>query len=183
METYQMDDEQKWYHIILTTYGAWLPGDPRGFRTRHHRQHVEGDYKNPPPPGRYEKLKKHSTESLKHPPVILSPELRPVVGKALRDRLHEFKVLVACLSVGGQHIHLLAKMPIEQSRTLIGSVKQHTWFVLREKGWTNKLWGKKAKSIPIRDRAHQINVYNYIIEHQNEGAWVWKHSDRNDIFN
>jgi hypothetical protein len=38
-----------WYHVTGSTYGAWLPGDPRGFRTRHHRQHVEGDYKDPPP--------------------------------------------------------------------------------------------------------------------------------------
>jgi REP element-mobilizing transposase RayT len=160
-----------------------LPGDARGFRTRHHRQHVEGDYKNPPPPGRYKKLEKHSKKSLKHPTVILSPELLPVVGQALRDRLHESKVLMACLSVGDQHIHLLIKTPVGQARTLVGRAKQHTWFVLREKGWTNKLWGKRAKLITIRDRTHQINVYNYIIEHQNEGAWVWKYSDGNDISN
>jgi hypothetical protein len=30
------------------TYGTWLPGDPKGFRTRHHREHIEGDYKKPP---------------------------------------------------------------------------------------------------------------------------------------
>ena len=183
METYQMDDEQKWYHIILTTYGAWLPGDPRGFRTRHHRQHVEGDYRNPPPKEKYEKLETHSKKSIKHPPIILSPELRSVVGKALHNRLNETNVSVACLSVGGQHIHLLVKMPIGQTRNVIGNAKRHAWFVLREKGWINKLWGKRAKSIPIRDRPHQINVYNYIIEHQNEGAWVWKHSDGNDKSN
>lgn len=39
-----------WYHIMCHTYGTWLPGDPRGFRTRHHREHVEGDYKSPPHP-------------------------------------------------------------------------------------------------------------------------------------
>jgi hypothetical protein len=35
---------QRWYHVIISTYGGWLHGDPRGFRTRHHRAHVEGDY-------------------------------------------------------------------------------------------------------------------------------------------
>src|SRR3954468_9029001 len=37
-----------WYHCMGNTYGTWLPGDPRGFRTRLHREHVEGDYRNPP---------------------------------------------------------------------------------------------------------------------------------------
>jgi hypothetical protein len=43
------DPSFAWFHAIITTYGAWLDGDARGFRTRHHREHVEGDYKNPPP--------------------------------------------------------------------------------------------------------------------------------------
>jgi hypothetical protein len=30
------------YHVILATCGAWLFGDARGFRTRHHGKHVEG---------------------------------------------------------------------------------------------------------------------------------------------
>jgi hypothetical protein len=44
-----------WYHSITSTYGAWLYGDERGFRTRHHREHVDGDYKSPPPRGLYAK--------------------------------------------------------------------------------------------------------------------------------
>ena len=46
-------EDFSWYHVVLTTYGAWLPGDPRGFRTRHHREHVPGDYKAPPPVGMF----------------------------------------------------------------------------------------------------------------------------------
>jgi hypothetical protein len=40
-----------WYHCMGNTFGTWLPGSPKGFRTRHHREHVEGDYKHPPPKG------------------------------------------------------------------------------------------------------------------------------------
>lgn len=35
------DFKGAWFHCIATTYGAWLYGDSRGFRTRHHREHVE----------------------------------------------------------------------------------------------------------------------------------------------
>jgi hypothetical protein len=35
-----MADLRRWYHIIMSTYGSWLYGDARGFRTRHHREHI-----------------------------------------------------------------------------------------------------------------------------------------------
>ena len=40
-----------WYHVTANTYGTWLRGDPRGWRERHHRKHVEGDYQTRPVPG------------------------------------------------------------------------------------------------------------------------------------
>ena len=39
-----------WYHCVGSTYGSWLRGDPRGFSTFRHREHVEGDYRSPPIP-------------------------------------------------------------------------------------------------------------------------------------
>jgi hypothetical protein len=60
-----------WHHTILTTCGAWLYSDARGFRTRPHREHVEGDYKNPPPPGKYAEREPKSPQSFKQPPVML----------------------------------------------------------------------------------------------------------------
>lgn len=163
----------RWYHVILTTYGAWLYGDSRGFRTRHHREHVEGDYKHPPPPGTYDAIEKRSRDSLKQAPVVVEPDLRSVLGMALVDRLHSLGATVACLAVGGQHVHVLAKMPAGQARQWMGITKRHAWFVLREHGWHEKLWAKRGKSVPIRDRAHQVNVYRYILKHADEGAWVW----------
>ncbi|WP_437230609.1 hypothetical protein SH661x_002053 [Planctomicrobium sp. SH661] len=65
-------NELVWFHVTLTTYGAWLPGDPRGFRTRHHREHVEGDYRDPPPAGKYEGLHRASERLLKSTPTVFS---------------------------------------------------------------------------------------------------------------
>src|SRR2546425_10665415 len=85
--TMEATETLHWFHITTHTYGAWLYGDPRGFRTRHHREHVEGDYKNPPPPGKYDEKNKRSKESLKQSPVILTRNWREEVGIALRDKL------------------------------------------------------------------------------------------------
>jgi len=44
---------RKWFHITFSTYGAWLPGDPRGFRAWKHKRHSSGDYTNRPPRGEH----------------------------------------------------------------------------------------------------------------------------------
>ena len=155
-----MNENWKWYHIILTTYGSWLYGDSRGFRTRHHREHVEGDYNNPPPPGKYQDLEHRSRESLKQAQVVLSPDWRQIIGTALVERWQKLGALLVCVAVGGQHVHLLAKMPKSQPRNWAGFAKRHAWFVARAKGWQGKLWGKRGKAVPIRNREHQLNVFS-----------------------
>jgi len=166
-----------WYHVTLTTYGAWLPGDPRGFRTRRHREHVEGDYKNPPAPGEYGSLEQHARATLKHAPVRLPPAYRAHLGKALLQRLDELGALVVCVAVSSQHVHLLAKMPRAERRKWVGAAKRHAWFALRDHGWKGKLWGRRGRIEPVGNREHQLNVYRYIIRHARFGAWVWKWGD------
>lgn len=106
-----MDDTWKWFHCTTHTYGAWLYGDPRGFRTRHHREHVEGDYKNPPPAGKYDAELARSKRLLKQPPVMLSADWRRVVGEAVVEMLLRLEAQLLCLNASGQVVHLLAKMP------------------------------------------------------------------------
>jgi hypothetical protein len=150
-----------------------LYGDRRGFRTRHHREHVEGDYKNPPAPGQYEAVENRSRQSLQHAPVELSKELREVVGRAVKERLEDLGGLVIAVAACRQHLHVLVKMPSADARDWVAIAKRHTWFVLRERGWKEKLWGKRCQLKAIRDRQHQLNAYYYIGRHADQGAWVW----------
>ena len=169
-----------WTHIILTTYGAWLLGDARGFRTRDHREHVEGDYKNPPARGKYEKRAANSRRALSREPVRLTPEQRAIVGNALREKLERLDCAVAALSVSASHMHVMAGLPRGNWKHVVGVAKRHTWFELHEQtGFTGDLWAKGSKVIPLRDRAYQTNVYLYIRRHAEQGAWLWLWKDRN----
>ncbi len=165
----------KWYHIIDTAYGAWLYGDPRGFRTRHHREHVDGDYKNLPPQGLYHAKYQRSKRLMKQEEVRFPEQLRAVIGKALRDRLEKEEVFVLCLAVAEQHVHLLVKMKNgAKPRWLMGLAKKHASFELKEHDWQGRVWGKRGKELKIRNQAHQQNVYYYILNHESQGAHVWK---------
>jgi hypothetical protein len=174
-----VDAEAKWFHVIVTTYGAWLPGDPRGFRTRHHREDVQGDYKNPPPADRYRAKAAWSRFLMKQPPVVVPENLREVIGELMLARLQRCGALVVCIAVAGQHVHFLTKMPKPRVRHWTGLAKKHVTFELRHHGWQGKLWGVRCKVVPILDRRHQINVFNYILRHREEGAWVWRWQAKN----
>jgi hypothetical protein len=163
-----------WYHVTVTTYGAWLPGDLRGFRTRHHREHVEGDYKNPPPPECYAGLRRHSQQTLKNPPVVLEPQWRPIIGWALVERFQMLDGFVLCAAMAAQHGHLLVKIPRGVARAWTGLAKKHAWFEARDAGWVGKLWGVRCRPGQVKTREYQLNVYYYILDHEKEGAWVWK---------
>jgi hypothetical protein len=161
-----------WHHVVLTTYGAWLPGDPRGFRTRHHRQHVEGDYKSPPPAGAYAGQFARSRALLKHDPVSLSAPWRQRLGRALWQELTRSNAWLLVVAVSKQQVHLLVKLPGQSPRPLVGRAKRGATIRLRADGWRGALWGVRSKSVQIRDRAHQENAFRYIARHAQEGAWV-----------
>jgi hypothetical protein len=50
-------------------------------------------------------------------------------------------------------------------------------FTAKDHGYRGKLWAVRCKVTPIEDRKHQLNTFYYILDHINEGAWVWDFRD------
>jgi len=75
-----------WYHVTVHVYGSWLRGDPRGWRARHHREHVDGDYKHPSPKGKYDNLYELSKALMKRDPVRIATELRQFIANAVAEK-------------------------------------------------------------------------------------------------
>lgn len=143
-----MPEDLKWFHVTLGTYGSWLPGDPRGFRTRRHRMDVEGDYRNPPPTGKFDDVPARSRRRMKHESTSIPREWRPVLVDAFRENLEAQGSIVACIAMASRHAHILSKLPPSQTWMWIGNAKRHAWFVWRELAAGVKLWGKKGESAP-----------------------------------
>jgi len=166
-----------WYHVSSSTYGVWLPGDPRGFRTRHHREHVDGDYRNPPPKGRYDALHERSRRLMKYAPVHLTRPQRRLAVEAIVEKVQELELEVLVASVDAVHYHLLGRFADGEVRTPVGRAKKHTWHLLVERGFTGKSWARGCHVRRIADRSHQLNAYQYICEHVEKGAYVWTFKD------
>jgi hypothetical protein len=108
---------------------------------------------------------------------MLSFGQRQMVGLAMRDRLHQLDAVLACIAISRTHGHILVKLPPQETRKWVGLAKKHAWSELHNTGWNDKLWAKRPKFEPVRDRQHQMNVYRYILRHEREGAFLWKHAD------
>lgn len=164
-----------WYHCMGNTYGTWLPGDPRGFRTRHHREHIEGDYKNPPPPGKYDARWQHSKDLMKRDPVLLTMEQRILIVRLLVESIQRRELKVAVASVSAVHFHLLARFPDHNPRHWLGVAKKESSHHAKELnlGADGGLWARCTKDLPVNNRAHQINVAKYIYDHVKQRAAVW----------
>ena len=161
-----------WYHVNGNTYGTWLPGDPRGWRSRHHREHVDGDYKAPPPPGTYDALHAANKNGMPSGAVFLSAAHREIAGRAVVEMLVHQGVELLAISLDAIHYHVLARFGAVPARQAVGRAKKHAHFTLQASR-PGRVWAKRSRTLPVRNRKHQVNVYEYIRRHGNKGAWVW----------
>ena len=166
-----------WYHVNFSTYGTWLPGDERGWRSRHHRIHVEGDYRNRPPAERHAALRARSRQMMRGPAVFLSDDEKRIAGQALVEMLADQGVEVLALSLDAVHCHVLSRFGPLAARAAVGRAKKHAYHEMRQQAGTGRIWGLRCRVGPVGSRDHQLNVYRYIVSHGEKGAWVWTFRD------
>ena len=173
-----------WYHCTTHTYGSWLRGDPRGWRARHHREDVQGDYKSPPPRGTYDALLEYSKSLMKRDPVRIDRELRQFVVDAIVARLIECRVETQIVSLDSNHLHALIRCPARDPRIVLGIAKQYATAQLKAHGLAvglglnlgegQGLWAKRSHPEPIKNPQHFQKATDYIRDHAARGAVVWE---------
>ena len=167
-----------WRHVIIGTHGSWLPGSPKGWRSRGHRIHSSGDYNHPPLEGEHECL--YQFHLARCPDAITIPQsLRATIGTAFVHELNLLNHEVLAIAVSGQHCHVLAELPQTKSEThkAVGHAKRRSSRKVRNE-MPGAVWAAGGKFIVVDNEAYQRRVFEYILRHQQEGAWVWSFRDR-----
>lgn len=169
-----------WYHINGNTYGTWLPGDPRGYRTVRHKNHIAGDYKHPPKKDQHLATLIRSKQQLKRPPIYLTLKAAQQACTAFHESLERDKIEHLAIAVDDHHYHVLARFPDRRPRHWIGLAKRRSALQLTQQGLAEKggIWATKCRCLPITDRQHQLNCYHYILNHQNQRAAIWNFKDQ-----
>ena len=163
-----------WWHVILSTKGSWLPGDPRGFRDHGHRLHSSGDYKRPPPAGEHASLY-HWNRTRGQPAVLIPDALQPAIGEAILEKAQREAVRVVRLAVSTTHAHLLMPWHGDYASLIkfVGKLKQCSSQRVRV-SMPGAVWAKGGKPVAVRDESHHKQVLRYIREHRDrERAWYW----------
>ena len=167
-----MDYTGAFAHCICSFHGQWIPGDERGWQSRHHKLHSSGDYNDPPPEDEHKGLRHHVLQSMKQSPVVLRADQQPTVGEAFTCKLQKMKCEVSILACSATHVHVLCKLSELDAIKQLGKAKQFA--SLRLKDLTGQLWGERSKIIAIRDDSHLQNTLQYIKDHaEKENAWIW----------
>ncbi|HZW09160.1 MAG TPA: hypothetical protein VFF69_04585 [Phycisphaerales bacterium] len=164
-----------WAHVVWSTLGHWIPGDPRGFRDHDHRIHSTGDYKNPPPPGEHARL--HRYARARCPDEVEIPEaLRPKIAEVLARKLLALGKPPRIIAVARVHVHALVRAGPIDVRPFIGRAKQAASHAVRH-DLPGRVWGQRCHPVRIRDADHFRDVVDYIAAHLDEGAAIWIHPD------
>ena len=175
---------QQWFHCTTTTFGVWLPGDPRGWRTIKHRQHIEGDYHNPPPENRDRALHQHASAQRNRPAIIVPAEMRPLICDTFRDALHHHDVLVQAICASATHVHVLARFPATGVAGLspehhradhLNPVPRYT--LGKAMSWTTHVFKKhlKSQSPGSPDPGNNVVIYPSGLEGLSAGGLWAKH--------
>ncbi|HWE00905.1 MAG TPA: hypothetical protein VG326_00745 [Tepidisphaeraceae bacterium] len=164
-----------WYHCMGNTYATWLPGDPRGFRTRWEREQIDGDYRYPPPKGKYAARFQKSRVLMKREKVLLTLQQRRRAVDEIVKPLLKWKIELVVIVIDRVHLHALARFPDRDPRHFIGLAKKESSAYMKRDGLApdGGLSAIKCECVPLTDRAHYDSVERYNTDHQTEGAIVW----------
>ena len=173
----------KWWLITWTTYGTWLPGDPRGFQTWRGETYI-------PPPSRYAKPGERTYQpeeykidheiakrSMVEDPVHLTIAERRIAVDAVVSEVAKMPIIPAVLAIGSEHSHLLAKFRALKIRPAVGALKAAATRELHENGMTSEhIWTQgchmNSKGSPQEFRG----AFEYVRRHEKEGAvvYIWR---------
>ncbi|HEY4329385.1 MAG TPA: hypothetical protein VGN88_06595 [Phycisphaerae bacterium] len=173
-----------WYHCYVGTYGQRLPGDPRGWRERNRHEEIPKPMNWSSQFTKFAKARHdHSRRIMNFEPYEFAQADRPIVGKLLLSFLQSKEVKALSLALGATHFHALLQLPNHKPKQLLGMVKRHITFEFAPiidpaTNQRRQIWEANGRAKPLRDRAHGISVFKYILNHANQGAWVWSYKNQ-----
>ena len=169
----------RYWFLTWTTYGQWLPGDPRGCVTRVRdgdSPRIEHDEFGTPYDANIPGLYESALRALKCPPIRLVSEQAPVLLAQFQETAEYRGWLLVAVGIMANHIHLLTGVKGDPDpEKLLQSYKSYASRSL------NKRWGKPAsdtwwtesgskRKLPDETSIHAAIEY---IRHQEYPLLIW----------
>jgi hypothetical protein len=170
----------RWWLISWTTYGTWVPGDERGYRTWRRRQYVA-------PPQRYarqgeqgyraaDQADVHSlARAIADEPVYLANEQIEIALTTMIAEIAQIPVMPAILSLGEAHAHWLCYFGPLEIRPTVNRVKAASTRELNAAGFSGKKpWTKGRNMRSKSTRREYDTAYKYVLGHRDQNCSVYE---------
>jgi len=153
------------YHIVISGYGLWLPGDQRGSWSAAWDEQIGFVEPHTLHPGDPVRLRM-SEERMKHPPVRLDSAMISVFLEVLADCAAKSDWVIAAASVEPSHTHLLLSYTERDIDATIKWVKdQATKAIHRRTTHGGPVWCKGRWRTFLFDEDRWCEILKYIEEH------------------
>jgi REP element-mobilizing transposase RayT len=119
------------YHAIFTTYGTWLPNDPRGSYSKavyNEELQALGDVlygrQMPPPDGHtLRRFRTAAVPTLSRPPYSINDATRPLVGAAFGEEIDARGLKCAECAIMNDHVHIILFRSTHRIEYLVNQLK------------------------------------------------------------
>jgi len=138
------------YHAIFTTYGTWLPNDPRGSYSKQVYKAelaalgpIHYGRRNPQP--EREKMRKFRTAAVRRlarPAYYVSHDGRPVIAESFCSVARRLGLTVPACAIMNDHVHILVLRSKYRIEYLVNQLKGAATAALKLKRtpWTRGCW-------------------------------------------
>ncbi len=138
------------YHAIFTTYGTWLPNDPRGSYSKD--VYIEelkslgkvkyGRQKPQPQRNTLNKFWTESKNSLPRKPYFINDRTRPAIASAFASVIQRLKLSVPACAIMNDHVHILLFSSKYRIEYIVNQLKGSATNTLKVNytPWTRGCW-------------------------------------------
>ncbi|HEY2573507.1 MAG TPA: hypothetical protein VGH65_05530, partial [Verrucomicrobiaceae bacterium] len=137
------------------------------------RIHSTGDYRNPPPPGEHQGLRRYNQQR-SSPRVTIPNACRSLIGLELISFFHDEAFELRAVAVADLHAHFLVELPesLVRVKTMVGKAKEKASRAAN-KQIDRFRWAAGGTYKIIKDSDHLKNSIEYILTRQGPQAWTW----------
>jgi len=169
----------RYWLLTSTTYGNWLPGDPRGFvsgvddddgsRVVHNQPTTEYDRDMPG-------LRAFAQAQMKGPPITLNLQQADAIFRQFYETATHRKWEVRAVGIMGKHVHLVVGVNGDPDPyKVLGDFKSYASRVLNKK-WgkpeSETWWTEKGSVRKLRDEAAVLAAIEYV-RNQERPLLIW----------
>jgi hypothetical protein len=170
-----------WWLITWGTYGSWLPGDPRGFRTWRRREYVPPTYGKAQSgeriydPAAYTERLDESRSRLTSTAVSLTVHERREACSALVVEIAAVRIVPAILAVAKHHAHLISQFGDLEIRPTVGRLKAAATRSMKDPSFDPpSVWAKGCHMESLNSENDFVAAYQYVEQHGAQGAVIHK---------